>query len=206
MVPQQANLSSAGSQEVTTIYAGRDSEPIQVVLRDRWLAAFLAWLVPGLGHLYQRRIGKGLLFFACVAGTFLYGMYLGSGRVVYASSPNLITRWQFFCQLGVGGGSLPALVQRARFQAAKPPLLTDFWRPPRTTTEFSLDPSGNQVTHPDELAKWNHDYNDYFELGTVFTVIAGLLNILVIYDAFAGPLVVLPEAERLEALARNKTG
>jgi hypothetical protein len=37
-----------------------------------------------------------------------------------------------------------------------------------------------------ELAQWNHDYGDWFELGTVFTVIAGLLNLLAIYDAYQG--------------------
>jgi hypothetical protein len=31
-----------------------------------------------------------------------------------------------------------------------------------------------------------------FEIGTVYTVIAGLLNVLVICDAYAGPLVLLP--------------
>jgi hypothetical protein len=30
--------------------------------------------------------------------------------------------------------------------------------------------------------------NRRFDLGTVYTVIAGLLNILAIYDAFAGPV------------------
>jgi hypothetical protein len=34
-------------------------EPVSIDLRDPWLAAFLAWLVPGLGHMYQRRWGKG---------------------------------------------------------------------------------------------------------------------------------------------------
>ena len=29
-------------------------------------------------------------------------------------------------------------------------------------------------------------------MGTVYTVIAGLLNILVIFDAYGGPLVILP--------------
>ena len=39
-----------------------------------------------------------------------------------------------------------------------------------------------------ELGKWNKKLNRYFELGTVYTMIAGLLNILAIYDAFAGPV------------------
>jgi hypothetical protein len=34
-----------------------------------------------------------------------------------------------------------------------------------------------------------------FEMGTVYTVIAGLLNILVVFDAYGGPLVILPSEE-----------
>ena len=49
------------------------------------------------------------------------------------------------------------------------------------------------MVHPNELAKWHHDLADRFELGTVFTVIAGLLNVLAIYDAYGGPLVIIPE-------------
>jgi hypothetical protein len=145
--------------------------------------------------LYQGRTGKGVLFFVCIVGTFLYGLYLGDGRVVYASTP-ILARWQYFCQVGVGLPALPAVVQKFRVDDGKPPLFGDnFERPPRMTggdPPQSRDLSGNQVLHPDELAKWNHDYNDMFEMGTVYTVIAGLLNILVIFDAYGGPLVILP--------------
>ena len=62
-----------------------------VDLKDPALAGFLAWLVPGLGHLYQGRRAKAALFFVCIMGTFIYGCYLGGskelgwGRVVYFS-------------------------------------------------------------------------------------------------------------------------
>ena len=176
---------------------------VDVDLKDPRLAAFLAWLVPGLGHLYQGRTGKGILFFVCIVGTFVYGLWLGGGRVVYASVPSPLTRWQYFCQLGVGMPALPAIVQRQRMLAGKNPLVADwFMRPPLAREMFppgqlagqfpSNDESGNVVQNPDELAKWNHDYGDWFELGTVFTVIAGLLNLLVVFDAYGGPLVIPP--------------
>jgi hypothetical protein len=57
------------------------------------------------------------------------------------------------------------------------------------------DPS-RFVTHPDELAKWNYDLGDLFDIGTVFTVIAGLLNILAIYDAYGGPLIIPPDDKK----------
>ncbi|MBL6724603.1 MAG: hypothetical protein ISQ09_05925, partial [Rubripirellula sp.] len=42
----------------------------------------------------------------------------------------------------------------------------------------------------DEVAAWYAKYGAGYEMGTWYTVIAGLLNILVIYDAYGGPLSV----------------
>jgi hypothetical protein len=196
--------------------ANRETET-EIDLKDPRLAAFLAWLVPGLGHFYQGRTGKGLLFFVCILGTFFYGLYIGKGRVVYASTepiPSrkfLTERWQYVCQLGVGLPALPALVQRHRVLNHDPPLFgpsleNRFMRPPYThetrpegVTGFrSQDPTDEQhiIEHPDELAQWNYELGEYFEIGTVFTVIAGLLNILAIFDAYGGPLVIPPAEEK----------
>jgi hypothetical protein len=181
---------------------------IEINLKDPRLAAFLAWLVPGLGHIYQGRTGKGVLFFVCIVGTFIYGLCIGQGRVVYASTADVFSReflerWQFICQIGVGLPALPALVQRERIRAHKEPLVADWFMrppykmPPQGWGEFtSTDKAGNTVLHPDELAKWNYNLGDLFELGTVFTVIAGLLNILAIYDAYGGPLLLPPDELR----------
>ena len=85
-------------------------------LKDPALAAFLAWLIPGLGHLYQGRRAKAALLFVCIMGTFLYGCYLGGsktlgwGRVVYFSWRVGDKRLPYLCQLGIG---LPACGQCA---------------------------------------------------------------------------------------------
>jgi hypothetical protein len=172
---------------------------IDVDLKDPRLAAFLAWLVPGLGHLYQGRTGKGILFFVCIVGTFVYGLYIGQGRVVYAATTDVFSRkfldrWQYICQVGVGLPALPAFVQTWRAESGRGPLFgLELMRPPDMSQRYtSEDESHNRVDHPNELAKWQHDLADSFELGTVFTVIAGLLNILAIYDAFGGPLIIPP--------------
>ena len=68
-----------------------DDSTVEIDLKDPRLAAFLAWLVPGLGHIYQGRTGKGVLFFVCIVGTFFYGMYIGGGRVVYASTADVFS-------------------------------------------------------------------------------------------------------------------
>jgi hypothetical protein len=48
----------------------------------------------------------------------------------------------------------------------------------------------------DELAKWHKQYGTKFDMGTVYTMIAGLLNVLVIYDALAGPAASSEESEQ----------
>lgn len=186
-----------------SLEASTGEPAVEIDLKDARLAAFLAWLIPGAGHIYQGRTGKGILFFVCIVGTFIYGLYIGDGRVVYASTADVFSRpfldrWQYICQVGVGMPALPALVQRERMRHNKPPLFGDnFMRPPYDfqaggfTSKDMTDPN-RVVQHPDELAKWNYEQGEYFEIGTVFTVIAGLLNILAIYDAYGGPLVIPP--------------
>lgn len=170
---------------------------ITVELYDRNWAAMLAWLLPGGGHAYQGRWGKSILFFTCIMGTFCFGMYLGDCKVVYASwgpQPDQ-RRLSYFLQLGVGLPSMPALVQ-ANFNSR--PLGTfmappEF--PPRGQLHIEKLPDGSIEHHKDELAKWNLKIED-FELGTVYTMIAGLLNILAIYDAWSGPVMAPPEERR----------
>src|SRR5262245_15772093 len=104
----------------------------EIDLKDPRLAALLAWLVPGLGHFYQGRTAKGVLFFVCILGTFFYGLYIGNGQVVYASTtPTMFARWQYAFQLGVGLPAMPALVQwwRAENHKGPLPLLGDVMRP-----------------------------------------------------------------------------
>ncbi len=159
-----------------------------VHLKDPTVAAVLAWLIPGAGHIYQGRNGKGLLFSICILGAFFQGMYLGGGRVVYASWRPDDKRLFYACQIGVGLPALPALVQAFRVGNQQPPLVGGFMAPPRSAN----DPTWIQEQHANEsageLAEWEKEINRGFELGTIYTAIAGLLNILVIYDAWGGPM------------------
>src|SRR5262245_42344439 len=142
----------------TSTEPGQAAEPAaDINLKDPRLAAFLAWLIPGMGHIYQGRTGKGVLFFVCIMGTFVYGMYIGDGRVVYAStapvsSRQFLERWQFICQVGVLLPSSPAIVQRQRVLSHKDPLWGGFMRPPVNEQRQSKDRTDPEhtVTHPDE--------------------------------------------------------
>ncbi|MEM8945022.1 MAG: DUF6677 family protein [Planctomycetota bacterium] len=167
-------------------------EMIEIELRSPWIAGLLAWALPGLGHIYQGRTGKGVLFFVCILGTFFYGMYLGGNKVVYAATDwEQQYRWQYLCQLGVGLPSAPMLIQKGRTaEAGKHPILGDYMRQPKRSVDARSDDSGNQAQQPNELAQWVIEEHPFFELGTVYTVVAGLLNVLVICDAAGGPLII----------------
>src|SRR5881628_3578948 len=67
--------------QVATVSTPNESPP----LKDPFTAAVLAWLVPGLGHVYQGRTIKGIVFFLFLMGTFVAGMYLGEWKTVYWS-------------------------------------------------------------------------------------------------------------------------
>lgn len=185
------------------------AETTPISLPNPKTAALLAWLVPGLGHLYQGRRTKGVIFMASIVGLFVAGMMIGGGKVAYAStlpfSPPasyVYDGWPFLCQSGIGIVAIPGWMERSRYLAGEDPLLIGALYPPPTgekarrvgATELtSTDQMGNTVRHPDGPAKRRYDLGFRFEVGMVYTVIAGLLNLLVVYDAHSGPM--LPEEE-----------
>jgi len=170
------------NQEATS----HSEEPIEIDLRNPVLAALLAWLWPGAGHLYQGRHVKGVLFMVCVLSTYCTGMILGRGHVVYASWAENDRRWQYLCQVGAGLPALPALVQNRLVRSGRQPLFGGRMAPPVEVIENAED----------ELAGWHAKLAGQFDLGTLYTMIAGLLNVLAICDAFAGPFVPAPEEDK----------
>ena len=176
-MPQDKNVISVDGQYVD--------------LRNRELAALYAWLIPGAGHFYQRRYAKGSLFFVCIMSTWVLGFVLGGGHVVYASWQPGDIRWHYVLQAGVGAPALPALIQGNRMRvhtddrgftsANYKPLWGGFMAPPHRPVDEK---------EPDEVSAWYARFGAGYEMGTWYTVIAGLLNILVIYDAYGGPLAV----------------
>jgi hypothetical protein len=150
------------------------------------LAGFLSYLVPGLGQVVQGRIGKGLLFFFCLYGLFFFGQYLGGWRNVYIYESNrpaqnagkarvfemLLDRVRFFAQFWIGVAAWPAVVQHLTYDPLEEhAVLKNYQRRP---TE---DEQNAQLRNSDKAP----------DLGWMYTVIASVLNILVIYDALAGP-------------------
>jgi hypothetical protein len=172
----------------------QSEDVIEVDLRNPILAGVFAWLWPGAGHVYQRRYGKGVLFMACILGTYFFGLFLADGHVVYASLTKEDFRWQYACQLGVGVSALPALVQNYRVRHGQEPLWGGIMAPPRNVVGTTI--SSHVDYQLDELSNWNSKYHTYFDLGTLYTMIAGLLNVLAIYDAASGPVIYAPAGDK----------
>ncbi|HEV3235892.1 MAG TPA: DUF6677 family protein [Gemmataceae bacterium] len=175
-----------------------------------YFAGLLGYLIPGLGQIYQGRVAKGLLFLVCIYGLFGYGLYLGQGRNVYISNPTglpkvtlpvfgqqedkglvkaLYYRPQYCGQFWTGMVAWPAIWQFSR-PAGKQPVseegetkgveivnLRNFQRQPSEEDVNLLQSKGSKA----------------WDLAWVFTVIAGVLNIMVIYDAVAGPALRFAE-------------
>src|SRR4051794_38863702 len=147
-----------------------------VSLRNPIWAAFLAWLVPGLGHFYQGRTGKGILYAVCILGLYLMGLIMGEGKIVYWRWVNPLNNPEKFClyylgQFFVGLPALPALIQSTLHHYGHDPVLWGLMAEPS-----QIDLNALQT----RLGK-------LVEIGSIYTCIAGLLNILAIYDAYEGP-------------------
>lgn len=158
-------------------------------LKNPPFAAFLAWLVPGLGHIYQGRIGKGILFAVCILSIFLFGFRQGDYRIVYFRWDQSEWRWHYLAQLGAGVVAMPAILYKPEWRT---------WLP-ASVRDFEVQPTDEEI---DAL---HREHGNEIDIATVYTVIAGLLNILVIYDAFAGPALYAEEqrAKRRTAKLRG---
>ena len=107
-------------------------------------ACLFAWLVPGAGHLYLRRTGKGLALLAAIGALFVLGVAMDSRLEMNLGLDDLLASFFSLAQMAIG---LPYFVARGM--------------------GFSGDVRSVS-----------------FEYGNTFTAVAGLLNILVVLDAY----------------------
>ena len=145
-------------------------------LRSPYLAALLAWLVPGLGHYYQGRRGKAILYAVCILGLYFAGLAMGDWKIVYWRWINPFKYPDKFCiyypgQFWVGLAALPALVQGTLHYLGHDAILWGILDEPSQIVLNGLHPRLSKLV----------------EIGTIYTTIAGLLNVLAIYDALEGP-------------------
>ncbi|MFM7539360.1 MAG: DUF6677 family protein [Planctomycetota bacterium] len=173
------------------------------------ISCFLGLLIPGLGHLLQRRFFKAFLFFSCIYFLFFYGWALGGYNNVYLPRASecqprgktltsvsigpisfpfpkcFYYRLQFAGQLWVGLAVLPAIIQYYLVDeeiGISPPLpvIGTVMRAPSESSLNQLQTEGTIV----------------WELAWVFTVTAGLLNLLAAYDTLAANYASLDHLKR----------
>ena len=95
----------------------------RIDFRNRWVAGLLAWLIPGAGHIYQRRFFKGVVYMVCILGIFVWGSSMGEAKAVHLrwdSGGDAKTRQRtlgYLAQVGVGLPALPAVLQKNRFES-----------------------------------------------------------------------------------------
>jgi hypothetical protein len=166
-------------------------------------AALLSYLLPGLGQVLQGRVAKGLLFFVGIYSLFFYGLWMGQMKNVWLPPGETVTRPlaevrfsrvsfsgplkplayrpQFLGQFWVGMAAWPAIAQNVLGEKLPDSQASD--------TRVGLPVIGRYMITPteDELNQLQRDGDKRWDLGWVYTLIAGVLNLLVIYDALAGP-------------------
>ena len=73
-------------------------------------ACLFAWLLPGAGHLYLRRTGKGLVFLGAILALFLLGVAMDSRLQLYLGFDDPLALLFSLAQMAIG---LPYFVARA---------------------------------------------------------------------------------------------
>jgi hypothetical protein len=90
----------------STTEKARPTEPpkaeVQPVTAMSVVAPALGWLIPGAGHLIQKRWGRGLLLMASIGAMFLIGLAL-QGRIYKPNGGDILDILGFVGDIGAGG-------------------------------------------------------------------------------------------------------
>ncbi|RUL89540.1 DUF6677 family protein [Tautonia sociabilis] len=166
--------------------------PDLIPLKNRSKAAALALIWPGLGHLYQGRYAKGILYLICIFGLYAVGFALGEGANVYWTWVNPLRdaehfRLYYLGQFWVGLPAWPALLQATLVHLGHQPILDGFMAAPLLEPGMNDEVRGVMEKVVNHAFSLHQKYGGLKEVGDIYTTIAGLLNVLAIYDAFEGP-------------------
>jgi hypothetical protein len=76
-----------------------DAQPVSTM---SVLAPAIAWLIPGAGHLIQKRWGRGVLLMVSIVAMFLIGLAL-QGRIYKPNGGDILDILGFVGDIGAGG-------------------------------------------------------------------------------------------------------
>lgn len=146
-----------------------------------YVALVLAWLIPGSGHLLIRQYGRAILFFFVIHGLFAAGMLIGGLRAINPPDQAIWTYTEFLT-------GWPMLVAN-HIQKDAPAQLD------KLTQQYSANRPSIALEDPSDIATRKTYATDFIkdhplfsyhpkvqDIGAVYCGIAGMLNLLVIFD------------------------
>lgn len=136
------------------------------------LAAFLAWILPGLGYVARGQTGRGLAVGGSILGLILAGLLIGGPDAIDSREE----RWWFLVQ--AGGGPVVLAIDQLHQRVLKVP--AQGARPYRVSPH--PDPAMNPGNEPPAFTRSVARVN---ESARLYIVIAGMLNLIAILDCMA---------------------
>jgi hypothetical protein len=85
-----------------TTAKSKAAEPAQPASAMSVIAPALGWLIPGAGHIIQRRWIRGVLLFVSIATLFVLGLLM-QGHIYKANGGDILDMLGFIGDLGAGG-------------------------------------------------------------------------------------------------------
>jgi len=130
------------------------------------VSCLLAWLVPGAGHLYLGKRKRGLVFFIVVLATFVLGcLNQGHSYLIDQDQP------------------LSYLATMTNVATGPMELISRYSTYDRLVYRLPADENSVEAAHLlDTMRQKVKEVSD--EYGTTFLLTAGLMNILLMLDAF----------------------
>lgn len=123
-------------------------------------AAVAAWLVPGLGHMLAGHTKRGAILMVCIGGLWAVGLLVGGISVVQSRN--------------VDGSLRPWYLGQALIA---PSIAVEY-----THDKFRARTEGRDPRPTDESVPFQPAYGRAAEIGTLYSALAGLLNLLAIID------------------------
>lgn len=145
--------------------ASDKSMPARVPV-DPWAPCLLAWLLPGLGHIYLGKKRTGLVFLAAVMTTFCLGI-ASDGAASLLDPHQPLTYLATFDNLAIG--PMEVLGRYATYG--------------RLVYRMPADEADPRAADLTERVR-RRVRSVTFEYGNTFLLTAGLMNMLLILDAF----------------------
>lgn len=128
-----------------------------------WVDALLGWLLPGAGHLSRGFRRQGWIALFVIVPIFSLGLVLSDFEAVSRD----LHPYAFWAELGFAGATLPLL----KIDPAANKVLPDHQSITNPVPGWDVQSRG-----------WDLDVSSWSDTGVLFCCVAGLLNLLALFD------------------------